>query len=139
LKISAFNLEELHEIEPIARACHADFKYPGNFDWETFSGLWKMALETGSGIILRAENSGVLGMMMGPDQFNGWRTALVNFWFVMPSERRKGYGRDLILAAEAIATEEKCRRILMGHPIGYVKFFQRMGFSPIEVGFHKLL
>lgn len=139
MSITAFNLEELHEIEPIARACFKDFGYPGNFDWRTFSGLWKMNLETGAGMILRAGNAGVLGMVMGPDQFNGWKTAMVNFWFVMPEERRHGYGRDLLLAAEVIAHEERCWRILMGHPIGHVKFFQRMGFSPIEVGFHKIL
>lgn len=139
MEISPVNLEELHEIEPMARECFRDFKYPGTFDWNTFSGLWKMHIETGIGLILRAGNAGLIGMVIGPDQFNGWRTAMVNFWFVMPAERRHGYGRDLILAAEAVAAEEKCRRILMGHPIGYVKFFQRMGFTPVEVGFQKLL
>lgn len=139
MEITEFNLEELHEIEPIARDCFKDFNYPGTFDWKAFSSLWSAAIETDSGAILRAGNAGVLGFMVGPDQFNGWKTCLVNFWFVRKEERRHGYGRDLILAMEKIAKDSECKRILMGHPIGFVRFFQSMGYSPIEVGFQKLI
>lgn len=137
MQVCAYTPEDFFSIEPIARACFRDFKYPGQFKWDVFSNLWKPAIESGLGVILRVNDDGVLGVMFGPNQFNGWTEALVNFWYVRPEKRRTGTGRDLLLAAEAIAYDRQCWRILMGHPIGYVKFFQRMGYEPMEVGFQK--
>lgn len=137
MQISSLTSEDFFSIEPFARDCFRDFKYPGQFRWDVFSNLWKPAVDSGSGVILRSGDDGALGMMFGPDQFNGWLTALISFWHVRPEKRRTGLGRDLLLAAEAIAYDRQCWRILTGHPIGHVKFFQRMGYEPIEVGFQK--
>jgi ribosomal protein S18 acetylase RimI-like enzyme len=81
---------------------------------------------------------GILGMMVGVDQFNGKKLASVNFWYVAPEARHLGLGKDLLRAAEAIAQDAGCYRMLMGHPLGHTKFFQSNGFKPIEIGYQKV-
>lgn len=139
MNVSSYSPEEFPAIEPIARAAFRDFKYPGQFNWKEFSFQWQSALNAGIGLILRVEDDGILGVLFGKDPFNGWLQAMVNFWFVRPEKRHLGIGRDLLLAAEAIAHDKKCWRVLMGHPVGHLKFFEKMGYDPIEVGFQKRL
>lgn len=137
--IEEFTPESLVGLRPIAEKCFQDFRYPGKFSWESLQRVWTPVLETGDGHIFRIGNKAVLGMMIGPDPFNGWRTALVNFWFVDPDYRHLGYGKRILNEAITTAAERGCKRMLMGHPVGHMKFFQQMGFTPIEVGFQKIL
>lgn len=139
MQVSAYTAEDFVAIEPIARECFLDFKYPGRFDREEFFAQYQPLVEAGIMTVLRVDDDGVLGIAFGKNAFNGWREALINFWFVKPGKRHLGIGRDLLLAAEAIAADRGCWRVLMGHPVGHIKFFLSMGYQPVEVGFQKIL
>lgn len=140
--IDSFTIQTLPLMEPIARRCFKDFKYPGEFNWGHFSALWSVLIEQKTGIILFAKTGdeivGILGMSVGQDQFNGLPLASGQYWYVVPEARHLGIGSDLQDAAEAIARDAGCYRILMGHPLGHTKFFQSRGFQPIEIGYHKV-
>lgn len=139
--------EELEIIRPLAEACFVEFKYPGTFAWEHFLKVWQDATDNAKGGVLGAFEKeeehwklrGILGLMLGPDQFSSDRICLVNWWFVMPEHRHHNFGSRLLYNAVSFAHYEQCKRILMGSPFGFEKFFAAHGFTPIETGYHKVL
>lgn len=135
--------EDLPKILPLAEICFREFKYPGKFNVEHFIGFWRRALDVGTGHVLSSWDSGklvgIMGFMEGQDQFTAAQLCLVNWWFVLPEYRHKGYGSELLRDVVSFAQFRECKRILMGHPPGHDEFFKKHGFSPIETGYHKTL
>jgi len=139
--------EDMDMVRPLAETCFAEFKYPGSFAWEHFLKFWQDVTDSSKGGVLgvfEKENEhwklrGILGLMLGVDQFSADKVCLVNWWFVMPEHRNHKFGGRLLYNAESFARFEQCKRILMGSPFGFEKFFAAHGFSPIETGYHKVL
>lgn len=135
--------ENVNRILPLAQVCFDEFKYPGTFAPTYFELFWTRALVDGRGKILCAWRNGklvgIMGFMIGPDQFSAERICSVNWWFVLPEHRKKGSGGELLRHMWHIAKEEKCKRILLGFPRGSDDFFQAIGFEPIETGYQKVL
>jgi len=135
-------VEDLKCILPLAAKCFAEFKYPGAFNPTVFLNLWTTLVSSGLGHVLASydgEPRGILGFTVAPDQFSGDLVCASNWWFVLPEHRGKKVGRELLADMESLARAAGCKRILMGHPIGYEQFFKSQGFAHIESGYEKVL
>lgn len=134
---------DIPSILPLAARCFEEFKYPGTFAPDHFAAFWTKALSDGNGWILSAWRNGklvgIMGFMIGPDQFSAETICLVNWWFVLPEHRNHGSGKELLRHMVHVAQVEQCKRILLGFPRGAEEFFRSVGFEPIETGYQKVL
>lgn len=141
MKFSRLTNENLHEIESFAQRCFYEFRYPGQFNWSNFRDFWSSVFshDIGSIIVARDDNDrivGAVGLTAFRDPFNGQKQATVSFWHMEKGHNAKDGLRLFVFAIEE-AKERECYRILHGHP-KQKKFFERLGFQPVEVGYQKL-
>lgn len=139
---------EIGSIEPIARSFFEEAKYPGQFDFGTFSAFWEPFVKQGFGEILIAEVKekivGLVGAVFTPCLYNGELTMTYQFWYVRPENRVSKLGANLFDMMLLRGYVRNASAALAGHiltinPDGCRAFFERRGFTLREYIFRKEL
>jgi len=142
-QISALTPESIPEIFPLAERFHQEFGYRGTFDREAFFNHWEAQILNGDGTVLVAEVDekivGTIGYSQTIDQFNGWPTTLVSFWYVDRELRRGLLGARLLHIMEEHQRDCGSKRILIGHPNSSQYTLHHAGFESIETGYEKVI
>lgn len=142
IEIRALGYNELELIRPLLERFFREAKYPGKFSWASFDGAWTPVIFGGVGFVnIAQDESGrvvaMIGAMHATDPYNGEKTSLVNFWYVLPEMRHLGIGAQIFKDMELQSKEDGCTRMLAGHPGGLEGFFDNAGYSPVETNFSK--
>lgn len=100
-----------------------------------------MGMEMGHIYVLKSKEQivGVIGFAITQDPFTGRKTALENFWYVVPEHRASGAGLLLLDAFEERA--KGCQDIIMVHLVStgatLSKLYEKRGYSLVEQSFKK--
>ena len=109
---------------------------------------WCVLLSSNVGVMWKLEDKdhvvGMLGGMLTPDLLDGSLTATETFWYVHPEHRNGSGGIQLLLTFEKWAMEIGAKRIIMAHLVNHnseslKNLYQRRGFKPMEIFYHKEL
>jgi GNAT superfamily N-acetyltransferase len=143
------NVEQLHPRElgslvAIAEAFTKEAKLPP-FNFVSFRQTWTslMGMEIGHIYVLKSHELvvGVIGFAITSDPFTGRKTALENFWYVVPEHRASGAGLLLLDAFEERA--KNCDDIVMVHLIEtgekLSNLYVKRGYKLVEQTFKKSL
>lgn len=138
--------EELPMLDTCARAFYESSKHLKEFDLGRFTSLWGGWIRSGIGAVFILIDSGaIVGAIAGivhPDAYSAAIVAQEFFWFVLPDFR--GGGVRLYRVFEAWARDKGCNIVRMAYLTdsmpGKVKdFYERLGFSAVEVAYSKEL
>lgn len=140
-------LEDIPNLEPLAREFYEQSRFLGVFMQDLFSQLWTGLLESGTGVIYllmddAGEITGTLGGVVYPEPYSGALVATEFFWFVQAGAR--GGGLRLLRSFEEWARARGCAQLRMGHLVDVMpekldRVYRRLGFVPIEVAYAKEL
>lgn len=125
---------------------YAEGNLPGRCVPEVFAKTWMNLREMGLGTIwmlLRdGEIVGALGGVVTADPNDGVLTGSEMFWWVQPECR--GHGLRLLMQFEEWARGRGAKRLAMVHLLSLMpekvgKLYERMGYTAVEVNYHKQL
>lgn len=138
---------DLPRIEPGAREFYSKSEFLNGLDMAQFRHTWTTLWSLDAGVIYFLEDdlgeiAGFIGGVRFPDPNTGRLVATECFWFVRDYAR--GQGWKLYRAFERWAKASKCRQIHMVHlmdsmPDELSRFYQRIGYKPMEMRFCKEL
>lgn len=127
---------------------------PGRFIPSVFQRNWENFLTMGIGQIFVALADdvivGAIGCLVHPDPYDDVVVAQEMFWFMTPEARRGILGPRLYYAFEEWATSHQAGRIAMATVFGVTrehidamqsigKFYNKLGFVPVDVSYFKKL
>lgn len=139
-------VEDLPRLSACAEEFYASSKFLKTFDLDRFVAMWTALLGNETGVIFLLcegeEISGTIGGVAYPEAYSSEVIAQEFFWYSLSTSR--GAGVRLYRAFEEWARARGCSQIRMGHlvdsmPEKVARFYERMGFVPIEVNFCKSL
>lgn len=114
-----------------------------NLDLQKQTQLVTELVQHDTGEVFLAEDtqvSGMLGMTLSNNPFDGVKTAMELFWWVEPSRRGSFAAKRLLRTAEAWAKAQGAVRLLMVVPEPTVaRFLEKLGYDYVESIYQRLL
>lgn len=147
MKIRRATVEDLPDLERLARQFYDETNVVRNFDIGRFVEVFTALMAGGDCVIFLADAGdkpfGALGAFKYKDAFSLAIFATELFWFVDPAQRGFG-GIRLFLEFERWAKESQCTEVRMVHlvdsmPDKLKHFYEAEGYTAAETHYRKVL
>lgn len=144
--IKEVKVDELRKVAEVGMEFFIESNLPGTLNPEVFITNWTHLIKGGVGKIFGLYDEGVfigaLGAIIMPDLNDGELVANEAFWFISKSNR--GSGIKLLLFFLDHVKEIGCVRVNMVHLLNQhanqlSKLYEKLGFSPMEKHYSKIL
>ena len=124
----AIRLEAL-QTDPLAFGC--SYEEEANFSEST----WRERINIMWFAMLKDEPVGMIGLLRGTMQSTSHKGLVVSFW-VKPSMRGKGLGKELLLHLQVIAPDQGCRKMVLDVTMSQqaaIATYNALGFRQVGV------